>query len=73
MWRIFALLVIAACTIKCGGTKEAIVINVAPSPNYAPSSYSHRLTAAEEQEIKHPTPISPSDAYLSDWHWWEKR
>lgn len=70
--RAFAILIIAACCIKCSGSQE-IVINVPARPPADGSS--HRLTAAEEEERRHPTPLAPKpelDAYLQGWQWWNR-
>jgi len=73
--RLFALLVIGLCMVRCGGTKETVIV-VAPTPNYTPSSYSHRLTADEVEEQKHPRPISPPDmvgfGFYQEYQWWVK-
>lgn len=70
--RSISLLVIAACCIKCGGTRET-VINV-PASSYTPSSYSHHLTAEEEFELAHPAPVGAKnlDGYFVDYQWWNR-
>lgn len=69
--RLLALAVIVACCVKCGGTKETVIV-VQPTSNYTPSSYHHTLTAGELEERQHPAPISAKnlDGYFADFQWW---
>lgn len=72
--RIFALLLIAACTVKCA-PRETILV-VAPTPNYTPDNGTHPLTAEQLKQLeerKHPKPIAPHnlDGYFADYRWFQ--
>lgn len=57
--RIISLLVIAACCIRCGGSKETLTINVPARPSA--DDYHHTMTAEEEEQFRHPAPIAPDE------------